>query len=88
MIFLRPTILRDNRQSIQVTQSKYSIVKDAQNSYDRNVVQLWLEGDAPALPDFEGLLVLPPPFEDSKQPSSGKTLFDEPEGDSPDALDF
>ncbi|MFV2057530.1 MAG: type II secretion system secretin GspD [Thiohalomonadales bacterium] len=87
MVFLRPTILRDSRQSIMVTKSKYNLMESAQSTYVRNVVQLWLEGDAPTLPEFEGLLVLPPPFEDSKQ--SEKTLFDESdESLVPDELDF
>jgi len=85
MIFLRPTILRDAKQSLALTNSKYTALRDAQAMFNKNGSQLWLGGDLPELPDMESMLTLPPPFEETQQ--TKKTLFDDPE-ETPDALDF
>lgn len=64
MVFLRPVIIRDAATAADLTQSKYTYIRDqqidAQNRQDS-----MLPDARPILPDWNYLLSLPPPFENA-----------------------
>lgn len=64
MVFLRPVIIRDAATAADMTQSKYTYIRDRQ--VDAQSRQDSLLPDArPLLPDWNYLLSLPPPFENA-----------------------
>lgn len=65
VVFLKPTILRTNDDSINVTGGKYSDIRAVQLDLRRNAAFSLPPEDSPLLPEFEQLMVaLPPPFEE------------------------
>ncbi len=64
MVFLRPVIIRDAATAADMTQAKYTYIRDrqvdAQNRQDS-----MLPDARPILPDWNYLLSLPPPFENA-----------------------
>ena len=74
MVFIHPTILRDQNTADRYTASKYNFIR-AQEAEAAN----WKDGvfmnplPPPQLPEMEKLLELPPPFEASPQaaPAAG-----------------
>ena len=63
MIFLHPTILRDNETADRYTNAKYTYIRAMQLEKDNEGVPLMSGKGAPHLPTIETLLELPPPFE-------------------------
>ena len=63
MIFLHPTILRDNQTADRYTNAKYTYIRAMQLEKDNEGVPLMSGKGAPHLPTLETLLELPPPFE-------------------------
>ncbi len=63
MIFLHPTILRDNETADRYTSAKYTYIRAMQLEKDNEGVPLMSGKGAPHLPTLETLLELPPPFE-------------------------
>jgi len=77
MVFLRPLILRDENDSLTLTHSKYSYIRDWQQQMrDRDLPLIEDEG-LPKLPEFDGQKTLPPPFKADEQTKS--LIFDEDE---------
>ena len=63
MIFLHPTILRDNQTADRYTNAKYTYIRAMQLEKDNEGVPLMSGKGAPHMPPIEKLLELPPPFE-------------------------
>ena len=63
MVFLHPTILRDNQTADRYTNAKYTYIRAMQLEKDNEGVPLMSGKGAPHLPTIEKLLELPPPFE-------------------------
>jgi len=77
MMFLRPLILRDENDSLTLTHSKYSYIRDWQQQMrDRDLPLIEDEG-LPKLPEFDGQKTLPPSFKADEQTKS--LIFDEDE---------
>jgi general secretion pathway protein D len=64
MVFLRPVIIRDAATAADMTQSKYTYIRDRQLEAQNRGDGL-LPGGRPILPDWNYLLSLPPPFENA-----------------------
>ena len=62
MVFLRPTILRTGKDSLKLTRSKYTYIRDKQVELDKEGVSLLSDENQPLLPEPEGFLELPKPF--------------------------
>jgi len=65
MIFLRPVIVRDSAVAESLTHSKYSYIRDQQLNEQNRGGSLLGDQARPLLPDWNYLLTLPPPFENS-----------------------
>jgi general secretion pathway protein D len=66
MVFLHPTILRDNLTADRYTSSKYNFVRGQQfEQHGEEDIPLMPGRRAPIMPPMEELMELPPPFEDS-----------------------
>lgn len=73
MIFLRPVIVRDSAVAESLTHSKYTYMRDQQLQEQGRRGSLLPRQDMPVLPDWNYLLSLPPPFENS---SGGMAITD------------
>ncbi|KPK39879.1 MAG: type II secretion system protein GspD [Gammaproteobacteria bacterium SG8_47] len=67
MVFLHPTILRDQALLTRSTGEKYNYMRAEQMAARERGVRLMNDDVVPVLPDFEDVLVLPPPFESSTE---------------------
>ena len=67
MVFLKPQILRDERDGTKLTNSKYNYIRELQKLDEERGVPLLGDENVPVLPDLESLLELPPSFEESQQ---------------------
>ena len=73
MVFLHPTILRDNETADRHTNAKYNYIRAMQLQKDNEGVPLMYGKGAPHMPPIEELLELPPPFEvPPAAPSAGQ----------------
>jgi general secretion pathway protein D len=63
MVFLRPTILRSKDDSLSLTRSKYSYIRDKQLELNKLGVSLLSGEKHPLLPTPQEFLELPAPFE-------------------------
>lgn len=63
MVFLRPTILRTQNDSLNLTRSKYDFIRGKQQLLDEAGVSLLSDEAQPVLPPPSEFLQLPPPFE-------------------------
>ena len=63
MVFLHPTILRDNETADRYTNAKYTYIRAMQLEKDNEGVPLMSGKGAPHMPPIEKLLELPPAFE-------------------------
>ena len=71
MVFLHPTILRDNVSADRYTSSKYNFVKGQQfEQHGDEDLPLMPGSRAPRLPEMQELLELPPPFEETTPTSA------------------
>jgi len=62
LVFLRPIILRDEKDGMALTNSKYKYIRDLQLEQSENGVSLLSGESTPLLPDIEGFMELPPPY--------------------------
>jgi general secretion pathway protein D len=66
MVFLHPTILRDNLTADRYTSSKYNFIRGQQfEKHGEEDIPLMPGGRGPVMRPMEELMELPPPFEDS-----------------------
>ncbi len=63
MVFLRPTILRDQQTQKTVSQDKYNALRSLQKAEQAEGVQLMPEEQVPLLPPWGETLTLPPTFD-------------------------
>jgi len=63
MVFLHPTILRDNETADSYSNAKYNYIRALQLEKDNEGVPLMSGKGAPHMPGVDELLELPPPFE-------------------------
>jgi general secretion pathway protein D len=63
MVFIHPTILRDEGTADSYTASKYNYIRGVQSQTFTEGVFMTPEQPQPKLPDMRELLELPPPFE-------------------------
>lgn len=62
MVFLRPTILRTNTDSLNLTRSKYNFIRSKQLELGKEGVSLLSDESHPLLPEENEFLELPAPF--------------------------
>lgn len=62
MVFLRPTILRTSKDSLNLTRSKYNFIRSKQLELDEEGVSLLSNESQPLLPEATEFLELPAPF--------------------------
>ena len=62
MVFLHPTILRDNETADRHSTAKYNYIRAMQLEKDNEGVPLMSGKGAPLMPSTDELLQLPPPF--------------------------
>ncbi len=63
MVFLRPLIVRNDEHARYIAGGKYDFIRGKQQEIRDRGVALVDDELSPLLPDFEGYLELPPPFE-------------------------
>jgi general secretion pathway protein D len=79
MVFIHPTILRGERDSLAIVGNKYSYMRDRQLAVRERGVRLMSDDSAPLLPEWNDFLALPPPFApDAAPPPPEKTDAVEP----------
>ncbi len=66
MVFLRPTILRTQDDSLNITRSKYNFIRSKQLELDKLGVNLLSNESHPVLPIPEEFLELPAPFDEDE----------------------
>jgi len=69
MVFLHPTILKDAAFSAKLTHDKYTYLRNQQLAIMDRGVNFIDDDLTPLLPDVKNFMVLPAPFQDSKNPS-------------------
>jgi general secretion pathway protein D len=62
MVFLHPTILRDEVQNATVSGDKYTYMRARQLDMRERGVKLMSDNESPLLPELQDLMMLPPPF--------------------------
>lgn len=79
MVFIHPTILRGERDSLAIVGDKYNYMRDRQLAVRERGVRLMSDDSAPLLPEWNDFLALPPPFTpDAAAPPPEKTDVVEP----------
>lgn len=71
MVFLRPTILRTKRDSLNLTRSKYDFIRSKQIALNEEGVSLLSDETHPMLPPPDEFLELPDPFGEVTVPDDG-----------------
>ena len=67
MVFIHPTILRDQETADRYTASKYNYIRAQEADAFKEGIFMTPEIPAPMLPDMRELLELPPPFESGRE---------------------
>ena len=71
MVFIRPTIVRDEASVAEVTGKKYNFMRAQQLDRQTRGIQLISDDEnMPVLPKFDESLALPPSFEEMQKKSS------------------
>lgn len=69
MVFLHPTILKDAAFNAKVTHDKYTYLREQQLAIMERGVNFIDDDRTPLLPDVKDFMVLPPPYQDNKNPT-------------------
>jgi general secretion pathway protein D len=67
MIFIRPTIMRDDGLLSEVSQRKYNYVRAQQLAQGDKGIHLMPGAETPAMPEFDETLIIPPTFDEYLQ---------------------
>jgi general secretion pathway protein D len=67
MVFLHPTILKDEKTMRAITGEKYNYLRAKQMAIKEEGIQLLDDEVAPVLPEMDDFIKLPPPYEESLQ---------------------
>ncbi|MCG6968617.1 MAG: type II secretion system secretin GspD [Gammaproteobacteria bacterium] len=73
MVFLRPLVMRDSRQGLLLTNSKYNYLRELQMQSRSEESYLLPDEPAPLLPEFDSQLELPPAY--TNLPDKDQGLF-------------
>ena len=76
LVFLRPLILRDEKRAMALTNSKYKFIRDLQQQDQEGGVPLLDNENVPILPDLEGFLELPPPYEEPRKQNESQLQYE------------
>jgi general secretion pathway protein D len=76
LVFLRPLILRDENRAMALTNSKYKYIRDLQLEDQKEGVSLLDNENVPVLPDIEGFLELPPPYQEPRKATESQLQYD------------
>ncbi len=71
MVFLRPLVMRDSRQGLLLTNSKYNYIRELQLQSRESESYLLPTEPAPLLPEFDVQLELPPAYVDLPDKDQG-----------------
>jgi general secretion pathway protein D len=71
MVFLRPLGMRDSRQGLLLTNSKYDYLRELQIQSRREESYLLPDEPAPLLPEFDSQLELPPAYKELPDQDQG-----------------
>lgn len=74
MVFIHPTILRSERDSLAIVGDKYNYMRERQLAVRERGVNLMSNDSAPLLPEWNDFLALPPPFD----PDAPATVPEQP----------
>jgi general secretion pathway protein D len=67
MIFIKPTIMRDDGLLSEVSQRKYNYVRAQQLAQGEKGINLMPGAETPAMPEFDESLIIPPTFDEYLQ---------------------
>jgi general secretion pathway protein D len=67
MIFIKPTIMRDDGLLSEVSQRKYNYVRAQQLAQCEKGIHLMPGAETPAMPEFDETLIIPPTFDEYLQ---------------------
>ncbi|MBU0912987.1 MAG: type II secretion system secretin GspD [Gammaproteobacteria bacterium] len=67
MIFIKPTIMRDDGLLSEVSQRKYNYVRAQQLAQGEKGIHLMPGAETPAMPEFDETLIIPPTFDEYLQ---------------------
>ncbi len=67
MVFIHPTIMKDNKMSMALTSEKYNYIRAQQMLMKEEGLRLMNNDETPILEDIEDFIRLPPAYEDSAQ---------------------
>lgn len=67
MIFIKPTIMRDDGLLSEVSQRKYNYVRAQQLAQGEKGIHLMPGAETPAMPEFDESLIIPPTFDEYLQ---------------------
>jgi general secretion pathway protein D len=86
MVFLRPTILRTNTDSLNLTRSKYNFIRSKQLELGKDGVHLLSDEAHPLLPEANEFLELPVPFSPEQPDQPPPAADKQSRRSSPDPL--
>ncbi len=64
MVFIKPTIMRDDALVNEISQRKYNYVRAAQLAQGEKGIKLMSDTETPAMPEFDSTLIIPPSFDE------------------------
>lgn len=67
MVFLHPSIMKDNKSMMALTSEKYNFLRSKQLDMKNEGLTLLDDEETPVVPEMEEFLRLPPPYEHSAQ---------------------
>ena len=67
MVFLHPTIIKDNKTALSLTNEKYNYLRTKQLKMKEDGLRLMDDELTPVLPEMSDFIRLPPPYEESVQ---------------------
>ncbi len=76
MIFIHPTVLKDDEELRELSSAKYSYIRAQQIEQANRGISLMPEEDSEVLPTYDEALVLPPTYEEYMQDEDGETKED------------
>lgn len=76
MIFIHPTVLKDDEELREISSAKYSYIRAQQIEQANRGISLMPEEDSEVLPTYDEALVLPPTYEEYMQDEDGEAKED------------
>lgn len=76
MIFIHPTVLKDDEELREISSAKYSYIRAQQIEQANRGISLMPEEDSEVLPTYDEALVLPPTYEEYMLDEDGEAKED------------